>query len=227
VPTSLVYGSPWSARFYDWAFNVDRGPDSDRLYAHVPDETDVLITHGPPLGRGDLTSSGGRRAGCADLLRHVQDRIRPRLHAFGHIHECGGEVSYDGTTLYVNASSVDPDYRVSLRSPYVVVDLPDDRAQPARVVKPQCRIVTPHQFVEWLRTNGYGLLATYCDENLKAPSKEPSRARPLPSGDGFVSDGERAYVDVCDALLLHRDARARAELRDALLRLYAESFSQA
>jgi len=45
-----------------------------------------LITHGPPNGIGDRTSEGVY-AGCRHLRREVLNRVRPRLHLFGHIHE--------------------------------------------------------------------------------------------------------------------------------------------
>lgn len=45
----------------------------------------MLITHGPPVGHGDRCS-GANRAGCVDLLREIQTRIKPRFHVFGHIH---------------------------------------------------------------------------------------------------------------------------------------------
>lgn len=56
-----------------------------------------------------------------DLLRRVQLHVRPLLHAFGHIHEGAGEVSFDGTTLFANASTCTFHYQ-SL-NPAVVVDL--------------------------------------------------------------------------------------------------------
>ena len=37
----------------------------------------VLVTHGPPLGHGDLCDSG-QRAGCLDLLQAIQVSLRPR-----------------------------------------------------------------------------------------------------------------------------------------------------
>ena len=81
------YGSPQQPAFFDWAFNVERGPAKiGKFGERIPADTDVLVTHGPPLGRGDLCSSG-LRAGCVDLLQHVQQRVKPKLHVFGHIHE--------------------------------------------------------------------------------------------------------------------------------------------
>ena len=66
-----IWGSPWTPWFYDWAFNVERGPQSMAKWNQIPDDTDVLITHGPPLGYGDLCDCGDR-AGCLDLLQTIQ-----------------------------------------------------------------------------------------------------------------------------------------------------------
>lgn len=112
------WGSPQTPRFFDWAFNVDRGPQIRRYWDRIPAETDVLITHGPPLGRGDLTKAG-ERAGCADLLAAIQ-RIQPRLHVAGHIHE-GYSQSREGATLCVNASICTLAYRPTNQP--VVLDL--------------------------------------------------------------------------------------------------------
>ena len=52
----------------------------------IPDDTDVLITHGPPAGHRDLTKAG-HNAGCVELLQTVELRVKPLFHIFGHIHE--------------------------------------------------------------------------------------------------------------------------------------------
>lgn len=96
-----VWGSPWQPRFFDWAFNLDRGPDIAAKWALIPDDTDVLITHGPPAGILDRTSRG-EAAGCVDLLWRVQE-LKTKLHLFGHIHEAAGVVETPDT-LFVNAS---------------------------------------------------------------------------------------------------------------------------
>lgn len=124
------FGSPIQPYFGDWAFNrlrcVDDGKHGrNRDYGiapcwdKIPTDTDVLITHGPPLGRGDKCHHGAR-AGCLDLLETVQERVKPRLHVFGHIHEDAG-VSSDGTTLYANASTCTLAYRAE--NPPIVLDL--------------------------------------------------------------------------------------------------------
>jgi Icc-related predicted phosphoesterase len=44
------YGSPWQPWFLDWAFNLPRGPKIAEKWSRIPSNTDVLITHGPPMG---------------------------------------------------------------------------------------------------------------------------------------------------------------------------------
>jgi Icc-related predicted phosphoesterase len=109
-----IYGSPWQPRFFDWAFNLDRGPELRRKWEMIPDDTDVLITHGPPKGILDLVAdrwTGTYEAvGCEELLPIVQ-RIRPRVHIFGHIHAGYGQVEQGGTT-FINASSCNEAYKI-------------------------------------------------------------------------------------------------------------------
>ena len=112
------WGSPWQPAFFNWAFNLPRGPALAERWALIPDDTDVLITHGPPKGVLDRVHDG-HRVGCADLSRALQ-RVRPRLHVFGHIHEAYGEEEIEGTH-YVNASSCDLAYRPT--QPAIVIDL--------------------------------------------------------------------------------------------------------
>ncbi len=113
-----IWGSPWQPWFYDWAFNLERGPQIAAKWALIPDGIDVLVTHGPPLGILDRTSRG-EAVGCADLLAAI-DRVRPRLHVFGHIHEAYGRLERDGC-LFVNASNCSERYRPV--QPPIVVDL--------------------------------------------------------------------------------------------------------
>lgn len=86
----LVYGAPWQPAFYDWAYNLPIGPLLKEKWDQIPDETDVLITHGPPLGILDQAYDG-HQCGCPDLLTTIKERVKPRLHIFGHIHEGHGE----------------------------------------------------------------------------------------------------------------------------------------
>ncbi|KAF4462385.1 rhamnogalacturonate lyase C [Fusarium albosuccineum] len=85
-----IYGSPLSPRHGNWAFQYPRPQDvwSDT----IPADTDILVTHGPPLGHLDLL-----RLGCHHLLRELW-RVRPLLHVFGHVHEGHGHerIPFDG-----------------------------------------------------------------------------------------------------------------------------------
>ena len=111
-----LWGSPWQPWFYDWAFNLPRGEALAAKWRLIPARTDILVTHGPPLGIGDRTVRG-EQVGCADLLDAVR-RLEPRLHVFGHIHEGYGVVR-TGRTTFVNACTCDVAYR-PLNPPCVV-----------------------------------------------------------------------------------------------------------
>jgi len=114
-----VYGTPHQPMYGGWAFNLVRGEACLEKWNLIPDDVDVLITHSPPLGFGDLTSTGVR-AGCVELLHSVQRRIKPKYHVYGHIHE-GYGVRSDGKILFINASTCDINY--SPCNPAVVFDV--------------------------------------------------------------------------------------------------------
>ena len=41
--------------FCDWGFNVQRGEDILEKWNKIPAGIDILITHGPPLGKFDVS----------------------------------------------------------------------------------------------------------------------------------------------------------------------------
>lgn len=103
-----IYGSPWQPWFYDWAFNLQRGEPLRQKWALIPDDTDILVTHGPPYSILDKTIYDNDHAGCEELLKRVQE-IKPLIHAFGHIHEGYGIIKIDGT-IFINASTCTINY---------------------------------------------------------------------------------------------------------------------
>lgn len=113
------WGSPWTPTFLDWAFMLDRGEPLAEKWQRIPANTDVLITHGPPMGIGDEVRFGGitQNVGCADLLRRIS-ALSLKAHVFGHIHEGYGEYEL-GDARLVNASSCTERYQPS-NSPIVV-----------------------------------------------------------------------------------------------------------
>lgn len=114
-----IYGSPWQPEFCDWAFNLPRGEALQAKWRQIPAGVDLLVTHGPPRGIGDVIR-GGESEGCDDLLEEVLGRVRPRVHLFGHIHEGYGVVEREGIQ-FVNAALVDERYRIA--NPGIVVEI--------------------------------------------------------------------------------------------------------
>lgn len=105
-----IYGSPWQPEFYNWAFNLPRmGKELQNKWDDIPENTDILITHGPPYGiLDDVEHNRGVHLGCELLAQRVKE-IKPKIHIFGHIHS-GHGYYFDGYTHYFNASVLDEDY---------------------------------------------------------------------------------------------------------------------
>lgn len=116
------YGSPWQPQFFDWSFNLPRGEPLARVWAKIPNDTDVLITHGPPHGILDQSLFQDARMGCEDLALRVK-QVRPCVHVFGHNHGGYGTMERDGTT-FVNAALLTDKYEPGNRQPIVVVGSP-------------------------------------------------------------------------------------------------------
>ena len=118
-----IWGSPWQPEFYNWAFNLPRlGDELKKYWDMIPDDTDVLITHGPPNEARDFVSNwrqGDVNVGC-ELLRYRVDQIKPLVHVFGHIHGAYGP-AYIKDTLFVNASICTEQYIPSNKP--IVIDL--------------------------------------------------------------------------------------------------------
>lgn len=119
------WGSPWQPNFQDWAFNFPKTGEAipREIWARIPNDTDVLVTHGPPRGILDEVAPG-RSVGDHVLYERIRELRGLRLHIFGHIHEAYGRaerVLASGATItFVNASSCTKDYRPI--NPPVVVD---------------------------------------------------------------------------------------------------------
>jgi len=82
-----IWGSPYSPTFGNgWGFNVDRGYDSVQMWNRIPNDTDIVITHGPIYGYCDRTNNTYENVGCEDLYYRLKELNIP-LHFSGHIHE--------------------------------------------------------------------------------------------------------------------------------------------
>ena len=87
-PPIKVYGSPMTPMFGTWAYQYP--PIRNVWKESIPDDTDIVVTHGPPALYRDTATN--KHNGCPHLLQELQ-RVRPTLAVFGHIH-CGRGISH-------------------------------------------------------------------------------------------------------------------------------------
>jgi Icc-related predicted phosphoesterase len=103
------FGSGYSPEFGGWSFSVSRGKDAASKWSQIPDDTDILITHGPPYGLLDEADIFSGHLGCQDLSDRVL-KVKPKAHVFGHIHGGYGIKEFNGTT-FINAASLNDNYK--------------------------------------------------------------------------------------------------------------------
>ncbi|EGT35034.1 hypothetical protein CAEBREN_18595 [Caenorhabditis brenneri] len=115
-----IYGTPWQPKVDNWAFNLSRGQSLLDKWNMIPTGVDVLLTHTPPLGHGDMMNNG-QRMGCVELLNTVFKRVRPKYHVFGHIHE-GYGCTTDGYTKFINCCLCNEN--LDMKNEPVIFDIP-------------------------------------------------------------------------------------------------------
>ena len=106
------YGTPWQPWFHDWAFNVKGEDNLWEKFKHIDEDTDVLISHGPPYEILDEVKNSkpdeDAHVGSTSLKKRIED-VQPELTVFGHIHEAYGEIKTE-SSHFVNASVLDLGY---------------------------------------------------------------------------------------------------------------------
>lgn len=114
--------SPWTPEFFNWGFNAQRGADIRTHWNKIPNDTNFLVTHGPPTGILDTIIPGAAdgHIGCDDLYDKVKE-IKPKYHVFGHIHGSRGIVQ--GKTTFINASFLNERYRPHPGYGYFLVEV--------------------------------------------------------------------------------------------------------
>lgn len=111
-----IYGLPDQLPFGEWAFNTSEADLKDK-YSRIPQDVDVLISHGPPYGFGDrsLDWHGTKKLvnnGSLSLRERIDDlQPRPRLVVYGHIHEGYGRYQL-GDSILLNASLMNEHYKL-------------------------------------------------------------------------------------------------------------------
>lgn len=92
-----IYGSPLTPEFGSWAFQCPS--IRDVWTGRVPDDTDILVVHGPPALYGDSDGEKGstgkvKAKGDGYLLREIR-RVRPKMVVCGHIYGAFGLATID------------------------------------------------------------------------------------------------------------------------------------
>jgi Icc-related predicted phosphoesterase len=123
-----IWGSPYSIRFLDWAFNVPPD-DMHKCWDNIPEDTQILITHNPPYGYGDMVNRDkalkgpdgtiypGGHIGCPVLLEKIKALPKLKLHVFGHNHSGYGQWEIDDKIL-ANVTLLDDSY-MRINKPFV------------------------------------------------------------------------------------------------------------
>ncbi len=128
------YGSPYSPSFHKehWAFNADRGEEISKIWAKIPSDTNVLITHTPVYGIQDEIEEKYKRyldedehVGCKDLLGVIKKRLLElKLHCSGHIHDNYGcvlkSVSATRRVLFSNGAVINNSYNQLIFKPLII-----------------------------------------------------------------------------------------------------------
>lgn len=97
------WGSPITPTFGEWSFMKARAKTYS-VWQAIPDDTDVLIVHGPPKGVRDLSfDREGNLEMCGDLSLMkrcwaLKDKLK--LVCFGHIHNMDGVETNQGISHY-------------------------------------------------------------------------------------------------------------------------------
>lgn len=107
-----LFASPFVPIYGDWNFMISRDK-LGRYWEVLEPGIDLLITHGPPKGILDLsedTSHTLEFCGDSALMKAV-NRVKPKYHVFGHLHNSSGIINYGyrimEDTTFINASMVE------------------------------------------------------------------------------------------------------------------------
>lgn len=119
------YGSPFTPVFNNWDFQKNRGKELKENWQNIPDDTNVLITHGPPYKTLDLVDNALSRdphQGCEELRKRIKSLKNLKAHGFGHIHLGYSQQPFiKNGVQFVNAAICTEQYRPTNKP--VVIDI--------------------------------------------------------------------------------------------------------
>lgn len=105
-----IFGSPYTPNFGRWAF-MRSETELHRLYEQIPDDTNIILSHGPAYCILDKVPDG-KHVGSKPLLYRINELKQLKYHICGHIHCSYGKEVVNGVT-FVNAAIVGEDYKVT------------------------------------------------------------------------------------------------------------------
>jgi len=92
----------------------------EETWDRIPENLDVLVTHGPPWGILDVAPNN-LNVGC-ELLQTKVTQVSPKIHVFGHIHGSYGQKTIDGVE-YINAAVLGESYKPKNKPVMIDYDL--------------------------------------------------------------------------------------------------------
>lgn len=103
------YGSPYTPTFGMWSFMKARHALHE-VWQLIPEDTDVLIVHGPPQGIRDVSYDREdhlQMCGCSALMKRC-DNLKDSLKTvcFGHIHNMKGINTNQGVSQYGDSPTI-------------------------------------------------------------------------------------------------------------------------
>lgn len=134
------YGTPWTPTFMNWAFMKD-DLELSNIFDNIPEDTDVLISHGPPYGILDETKIIEKKrksiynnfdykiketiksVGSISLLEEVNKRKNIKYHIFGHVHTGYGYKNIENKNFY-NVSLLNDFYK--FQNPPTLIEIKKD-----------------------------------------------------------------------------------------------------
>lgn len=138
-----IHGMPWSPEFHpdNWVYNATQH-DMYKYLGRVPNNVDVLLSHGPAYGHMDLIPEAYKahpsedvHRGCPLLTSAIKRRfLNLKLFAFGHIHQAvkgtglGSDnygvrminISLTRRLLFSNGACVDNRYNIVNNTPFII-----------------------------------------------------------------------------------------------------------
>lgn len=131
-----IFGSPYTPEFFPeyWGFNRSRGEELKGEWAKIPDNTDIIVSHGPAKGFLDWTDEAphgsrypGGHVGCADLFNRLYHLKQLKLVVTGHLHGNTGmiDIPMEGSRIvkYCNAAVVDNQYKVTHQPQIITLEV--------------------------------------------------------------------------------------------------------